>query len=85
MRTLSQKEKVRAYDALKLVEKFNNLYPIGSTVMIRKVSKDSYPYIPVTVSTFAFVANETEPVTFFNEISGYFSIEPEFVQYPEDV
>ncbi len=83
MRELTTKQKAEAYDAQKTVEKFNSLYPVGATVMIRKVSIKSFPYIPVTVKAVAFVANETSPVCFFNEISGYFSIEPDFVQYPK--
>lgn len=82
MRTLSKKEKALAYDAQKSVEKFNELYPVGSTVSLRKVASKSFPYAEYTVKSEAFVANETNPVAFFNGISGYFSIEPDFVSYP---
>ena len=82
MRKLSKKEKALAFEAQKLVQKFNELYPIGSVVMLRKMALKSAPYIECTVRSAAFVANETDPVAFFNEISGYFSIEPDFVSYP---
>jgi hypothetical protein len=65
----------------KLVEKFNQLYPVGSKVMLRKVASNSFPYKEYTVRAEAFIANSGQPVAYFNEISGYFSIEPEFVQY----
>ena len=82
-RELSKKEKALAYDAQKLVEKFNELYPVGSKVTLRKVSVKSAPYIECTVRSAAFAANATNPVAFFEEISGYFSIEPDFIKYPD--
>jgi hypothetical protein len=82
MRKLSKKEKALAFEAQKLVERFNELYPVGSVVSLRKMASKSVPYIECTVRSSAFVANETDPVAFFNEISGYFSIEPDFVSYP---
>lgn len=81
MRTLSKKDKALAYDAQKLVDRFNKLYPVGATVSLRKVARDSFPYTEYTVKSEAFVANETSPVAFFNGISGYFSIEPDFIKY----
>lgn len=82
MRELSKKEKVLAYDAQKLVEKFNKIYPVGSKVPLRKFAIESSPYIECTVKYAAFAANEINPVAFFKEISGYFSIEPVFIKYP---
>ncbi len=65
-----------------LVEFFNATYPVGSTVLLRKVSIDGYPYQPHKVSYPAYVANSGEPVAFFQDITGYFSICPDFIQYP---
>ena len=79
---MNQKQKASAYDALKLVEKFNSLYPIGSKVMIRKIAIKSALYEQVTVNKKAITLNEIQPVASFEEISGYFSIEPAFVKYP---
>jgi hypothetical protein len=84
MRQLTTKQKAQAFDSQQLVDKFNKLYSLGSTVMIRKIASKSYPYIPVTVSAPAFVTNSLDAAAFFNEISGYFSIEPDFVKYPEE-
>ena len=82
MAKLSKKEKALAYDAEKLVEKFNELYPVGSTVMVRKIARESSPYVEYTVKAKAFLVNPTSPVAFFNGISGCFSIESCFVSYP---
>lgn len=79
---MTKKEKAKAYDALILVKKFNELFPVGSKVMLRKIASKKAPLIECTVRTEAFMSNSIEPVTFFNEISGYFSIEPDFIQYP---
>ena len=79
---MNQKEKARAYDAQQLVDKFNELYPVGSTVMHRTTASKSIPFKEHTVRAAAFVANSTLAVAFFNEVSGYCSIESDFVQYP---
>lgn len=79
---MNTKEKARAYDAQQLIEKFNELYPVGSKVMLRKWASDSSPYIECTVKAEAFLTNSNDAVAFFNEISGFFSISPEFIQYP---
>lgn len=83
-RKLNQKQKAAAYDAGKLVERFNQLYPVGSKVLLRKVSRDSFPYQEYTVQREAYALNETEAVAFFEGISGCFSIEPQFIKYPEN-
>lgn len=79
---MTTKEKARAYDALQLVNKFNLHFPVGGKVQLREVASKSYPYIECTVRAKAFVSNSNEPVAFFEEISGYFSIESDFIQYP---
>lgn len=76
------KEKARAYDALQLVERFNELYPVGSSVMLRKISMDSFPYKPYEVKAEAFVSGGNQAYAFFEGISGCFSIEPDFIDYP---
>ena len=79
---MDQKEKARAYDAQQLVEKFNKLYPVGSSVKHRTTAIKSIPFKEHTVRAEAFVANCNNAVAFFNEVSGYCSIEGDFVQYP---
>jgi hypothetical protein len=79
---MKQKEKARAFDAQQLVTKFNELYPVGSKVKLRKIAIKSAPYIECTVKREAFLSHGNEPVAFFDEISGYFSIEPDFISYP---
>jgi len=83
-RKLTTKQKANAYDASLLVKRFNELYPVGSKVMLRKVSRDSFPYQEYTVRSEAYTLNETQAVAFFEEISGCFSIEPQFIKYPQD-
>ena len=39
----TREEKAKAYDSLKLIKKFNKLYPVGSTVILRHVASDDYP------------------------------------------
>jgi len=74
-RKLTKSQKADAYDAALLVKRFNELYPIGAKVMLRKVSKDSFPYQEYTVRSEAYTLNEIQAVAFFEEISGCFSIE----------
>jgi hypothetical protein len=78
---MKQKEKARAYDTQTLVEKFNKAYPVGSKVMLRKVSLNSYPYEEYVVKSKAIVSSATQPVASFEGISGWFSIEPDFIKY----
>ena len=80
---MTNKQKIQAYNAL-LVEKFNRLYPEGSKVKLRKIASPFCPVIECTVSYKAYLAYDGTPVAFFNEIAGAFSIEPDFVQYPDD-
>jgi hypothetical protein len=69
--------------AQKLVEKFNKQFPIGYKVRHRKTTKSTFDY--VTVKSKAFVSTSAEPVVFFHELSGYYSIDPLFVDYDENV
>jgi hypothetical protein len=68
--------------AVLLVEKFNRLYPVGSKVKLRLVAHPLDPIIECTVRYPGYIMKGGEPVAFFNEISGCFSIEPDFIQYP---
>ena len=78
---MNQKEKARAYDAQQLVDKFNKQYPVGSSVKHRTTASKSIPFNKHTVRAEAFVANSNMAFAFFNEVSGYCSIEADFVQY----
>ena len=78
------KEKAKRFDAQQTVEEFNRLFPVGSNVMVRKIASKEWPYQEVTVESEAFIANDTEPVCFFNEISGYFSVNKKFIKYPKN-
>lgn len=80
---MTTKEKLQAYNAL-LVEKFNRLYPEGSKVKLRKIASPFAPTIECTVCYKAHITYDGTPVAFFNEISGAFSIEDDFIQYPDD-
>ena len=77
---MTQEEKARAYDAQQLVNTFNLIYRPGSKVQHRTYSNKEYEHH--TVSSPAFVNNSHQPVAFFDEISGYCSIERDFVRYP---
>lgn len=79
---MTKTEKARAFDAQNLVEKFNQLYPVGSKVMLRKVASKSFPYQKYIVKKEAFCTNSFDAMAFFDGISGYFSIDTDFVQYP---
>ena len=69
--------------AQKLVNRFNAAFPVGSTVQLRMVSQEGYPYNPYQVRSLAYVSFGGDPVAFFEGISGHFCVEPQFVQYPE--
>lgn len=75
-------QKRRAFQAQELVEKFNKLYPVGSTVQLRKVSSDRFPYEEYKVKKEAFCTASFDAVAFFEGISGYFSIDTDFIKYP---
>jgi len=79
----TREEKAKAYDSLKLIKKFNKLYPVGSTVILRHVASDDYPYEPHIVKFEAYLFPGFEAVAFFEGISGCFSIEPDFIKYPD--
>ncbi len=78
---MTKTEKARAFDSQNLVEKFNQLYPVGSKVMLRKVKSKSFNYKEYTVRKEAFCTNSFDAVAYFDGISGYFSIDTDFVQY----
>jgi hypothetical protein len=80
---MNKNEKYIRYEAQELVDKFNKLYLVGSTVMHRTTAVKSIPFKEQTVRAKAFVSNSLQPVAFFVGISGYCSIEPDFVKYPE--
>jgi hypothetical protein len=81
---MNTKEKAKIYDAQQLVKKFNQLFPIGSKVMVKKTNTKTCPQEEFTVKSEAFVSCCSEPVCFFNEISGHFSIDTKFVKYPKN-
>jgi hypothetical protein len=81
---MNTKEKARRYDAQQMVEKFNALFPVGNKVVLRKTSTKSCPYEEHVVRAEAFVSGNGDPVCFFNEISGYFSIDKNFIKYPKN-
>ena len=67
--------------AQELVTTFNSRFPVGADVLVRKVSLEGFPYTSYQVRYPAYVSNSGEPVAFFEGITGYFSISPEFVRY----
>lgn len=58
--------------------KFNNQYKIGDTVKYRNSPYSDYTI--VTVRTEAFMSHGNA-VVFFFEISGYCSVDPQFIYY----
>ena len=79
---MTRTEKARAFDAQNLVAKFNQLYPVGSKVMLRKFASKTFDYKEFTVRKEAFCTNSLDAVAYFDGMSGYFSIDTDFVQYP---
>jgi len=67
-------------DAAATVEKFNQQFPVKSTVKWRSIASDKCPHKEYTVFAPAEVRHG-QPVTWFYEKSGMVSIEPEFVDY----
>lgn len=63
-----------------LVETFNSLYPVGEKAPYR--SSPVSEYRELTVRDEAFITNGMA-VVFFEEKSGYYSIEKCFVKYPK--
>lgn len=63
-----------------LVEKFNEQFPVGSTVGWRSIDSDKMPHRDYTVQ-FAAVNHHGQPVAWFKERTGMVSIEPRFVDY----
>jgi hypothetical protein len=63
-----------------LVEKFNEQFPVGSSVRWRSIASDKAAYREYTVHAAARLQHG-QPVTWFVEKSGMVSIEPQFVDY----
>lgn len=82
-RELSKREKARRYDSQLIIEKFNELYPVGSKCPMRSTNHKSYEYKEEVVKHEAFMSNSGDPVAFFEGKSGYYAIEEGFVKYPE--
>jgi hypothetical protein len=78
---MTLEQKAAAYDAIQIVEKFNKHFPVGSKVEYR-VLHDKAPYEIVTVQTPAYLDKGKQPVAFFNELSGYYMITENFINYP---
>lgn len=70
---------MRKADA-KLIKKFNEKYPVGSTFQWREMSIDTVPYKPLTVRSPAY-DHYGMAVAFANEKRGFISVEPQFVKY----
>jgi hypothetical protein len=63
-----------------LVEKFNEMFPPGSTVRWRSIGKENVPFREYTVLYAAADHNGT-PVAWFKERTEMCSVEPAFVDY----
>lgn len=64
----------------RLVKQFNELFPVGSTVLWRSVADDAFEHKPFKVEAPAFLSNGN-PVAFLESKSSYVSISPAFVDY----
>ena len=78
---MKKQSKTEAYRVKTLVDNFNKRFPVGSEVLLRKVSLPGYEYKPYKVRHKAYLMSNGSPVAFFQGIAGCFSIEPEFIQY----
>lgn len=83
MPQLSQKQKALIYDAEQLVKKFNTLFPVGSEVLHRKVNLKGQPFEKRIVKSEAYVSSSYDAVAFFEGLSGYYLIEPNFIDYDQ--
>lgn len=63
-----------------LVSIFNQLYPVGATVLWRGWGVEGEPFLAYTVKSPAFVRHG-QALVFFNEKSACCSIDPGFVHY----
>lgn len=66
-----------------IIERFNNLYPVGSKVQYRTVSMNGFPFKEGTVRDAAYI-NEGNPVAFLEEVRGFLCITPDFIKYPDE-
>lgn len=83
MLQLSKKQKALIYDAEQLVKKFNTLFPVGSEVSHRKISLRGQPFVKRIVKGEAFVSSSYDAVAYFEGLSGYYSIESNFIDYDQ--
>lgn len=63
-----------------LINKFNDLFPVGAKVFWRSYAHDAYPHKEYEVRHEAYDMNG-QPVAFLKGKAGCVSIEPEFVDY----
>jgi hypothetical protein len=80
MSRLQREAKLKA-KAQMLVDHFNTKYPVGSLCPHKKVGIFSVPFVDREVTGKAFVSMSNEPVAYFKDLSGYYSIESDFVKY----
>ena len=73
-------EKAERLSAEALVKMFNQQYPVGSRVLWRPIGGATVPFEWVTVSVRAILIDGA-PVSGFEEREGFYSIEPEFLNY----
>lgn len=73
-----EKEKAKSQD---IVDKFNNQYPIGSTVMHKKIGVKSVPFEARKTKTLAFLSGSNDPVVFLEGLPGYYCITADFIDY----
>lgn len=64
----------------KIIAKFNKMFPVGSTVRWRSSVGSEYQNMTVAHAAYD---NHGLAVAFFNEKSGFCSVEPLFVDYPD--
>lgn len=64
----------------KLIDRFNDRYPVGATFEWRSIGKDGIPFERLTVRAAAY-DHFGMAVVFSKERSGFISIEKNFVNY----
>jgi hypothetical protein len=66
-----------------IVDRFNELYPVGSKVPMRSIGTKGTPFVERIVESEAYVTAGGSPMVFYEGLSGCYSIEPMFVDYPK--
>lgn len=65
-----------------ILKAFNTFYCEGCKVKYRLIADDESSIVELTIKGKAFITNHNIPAVFFEEKTGYYSIEPKHLIYP---